>query len=241
MTEQLMGYLEVGEEWVIYLLLATSVICVAIVVDRAIFLARFKGKRDVLKGSLRKFLATKDIEGARKHFEAQHSVPARVMAAALRATDRSPEALQEVIEGEELEQRGRLERGLDFLGTVGSNAPFVGLFGTVLGIIQAFRDLAVADTAGPQVVMAGISAALVATAIGLLVAIPALVAYNFFKGQAKKVFRTSDVLSKQLLSYQLDRVLGCPCDARDEDCAEEGDPEEDAEGSGKFLRVAAEG
>jgi biopolymer transport protein ExbB/TolQ len=73
-----------------------------------------------------------------------------------------------------------LEERLPSLGTIGSTAPFIGLFGTVLGVMRAFRDLAGASSAGPGVVAIGISEALVATAAGLFVAIPAIIAYNYF-------------------------------------------------------------
>ena len=92
------------------------------------------------------------------------------------------------IEGVKTRERLRLERRLPFLATLGSNGPFVGLFGTVLGIIKAFHDLAAtAGTAGAgaSTVMAGISEALVATAIGLLVAIPAVVAFNYFSRRVR--------------------------------------------------------
>jgi biopolymer transport protein ExbB/TolQ len=74
----------------------------------------------------------------------------------------------------------RMQKYLGILGSVGSVTPFIGLFGTVLGIIKAFRDLAMAQGAGPSVVASGIAEALVATAMGLFVAIPAVIAYNFF-------------------------------------------------------------
>lgn len=77
-------------------------------------------------------------------------------------------------------QVAALENRLASLGTIGSTAPFIGLFGTVLGVMRAFRDLATASTAGPGVVAVGISEALVATAAGLFVAIPAIIAYNYF-------------------------------------------------------------
>lgn len=77
--------------------------------------------------------------------------------------------------------RRRLRRGLGFLGTLGANAPYIGLFGTVLGIIQAFHQLSqVSGGRGTQLVMIGISEALVATGVGLLVAIPCIFAYNFY-------------------------------------------------------------
>ena len=83
----------------------------------------------------------------------------------------------------------KVSRGLPVLGTMGNASPFIGLFGTVLGIIKAFQDLALADKAGPQVVMAGISAALLATALGLLVAIPAVIAYNYFSLRVARIRR----------------------------------------------------
>lgn len=83
--------------------------------------------------------------------------------------------------------RVHLERNLTFLASVGSNAPFIGLFGTVLGIIRAFADLVGNIDGGADVVMAGISEALVATAVGIFVAIPAVVAYNAFQRQVDKL------------------------------------------------------
>lgn len=84
-------------------------------------------------------------------------------------------------------EQPKLERSLTFLATVGSNAPYIGLFGTVLGIMKSFNDLAQASSAGQQTVMAGISAALIATAAGLLVAIPNILAYNYFQKQVKAI------------------------------------------------------
>lgn len=80
-----------------------------------------------------------------------------------------------------------LEKRLGILATFGNNAPFIGLFGTVLGIIQAFHDLGRASEFGVRVVMAGISEALVATALGLFVAIPSVIAYNYFVRRVKKI------------------------------------------------------
>ncbi len=82
-------------------------------------------------------------------------------------------------------QRTRLEKLLTFLGTVASTAPFVGLFGTVWGIMNSFRGLSVTTATALQAVAPGISEALIATAMGLAAAIPALVAYNHFSRQAR--------------------------------------------------------
>ena len=92
-----------------------------------------------------------------------------------------------------------MERYLVVLGTMGNTAPFVGLFGTVVGIIKAFRDLALAGAGGPAVVAKGIAEALVATAGGLAVAIPAVIVYNFFQRRVKSLSVEMEVVSSRLL------------------------------------------
>ncbi len=84
-------------------------------------------------------------------------------------------------------QKPAYERGLGFLGTLGANAPFLGLFGTVVGIIKAFHNMALMGSGGFSVVAAGISEALVATALGLGVAIIAVVAYNYFQTRIERI------------------------------------------------------
>ena len=86
------------------------------------------------------------------------------------------------------------------LATIGNNAPFIGLLGTVLGIIHAFQDLSMNMAEASSGVMGGISEALVATAIGLVVAIPAVIAFNTFKSRVKKCSANTDLLAKTLLS-----------------------------------------
>src|SRR4029078_7538172 len=94
----------------------------------------------------------------------------------------------------------RLERNLTFLATLGSNAPLIGLFGTVLGIITASHGLAANQAGGPSVVMAGISEALVATAVGLMVAIPAVVAFNYFNRRVRTSMTQVDWMSHLALA-----------------------------------------
>lgn len=100
----------------------------------------------------------------------------------------------------------KLERGIGSLGTIGSVAPFIGLFGTVLGVMRAFRDLAGTAGAGPGVVAAGISEALITTAAGLFVAIPAIVGYNYFTA---RIARFSDELhwtSEEILDHLTEKA-----------------------------------
>ena len=110
-----------------------------------------------------------------------------------------------VVRNRELE---RLERGLGFLGTAGSSAPFIGLLGTVIGIMNSFRAIAGAQNTSLAVVAPGIAEALFATAIGLFVAIPAVMAFNKFNGELNRLAGKLEDFTLEfhtLLSRQLDR------------------------------------
>jgi biopolymer transport protein TolQ len=96
-------------------------------------------------------------------------------------------------------ERPELEKRLNFLATVGSNAPFIGLLGTVFGIMDAFRSLA--EQSEIQTVLFGISQALIATATGLLVAIPAVIFYNFFQKRVKRIMQNLDGTKELCVAY----------------------------------------
>jgi biopolymer transport protein ExbB/TolQ len=114
-----------------------------------------------------------------------------------------PEALEKVMQAHETRERHRFERGAQFLGTVGANAPFLGLTGTVLGILSAFRKMAAEGGNGGVEVMSAIAGALVATAVGLVVAIPAVVLYNLLKARIRKAMDGLDELRNLLLARSL--------------------------------------
>ncbi len=115
---------------------------------------------------------------------------------------KGPEAVREVIAGTVERARIDYELRLAFLGTLGNNAPFIGLFGTVLGIIRAFVDLAKNPAAtGAGTVMAGISEALVATAVGLFVALPAVVAYNLFQRSLRRSTQRATALGHAAVAF----------------------------------------
>ncbi|MGA9654670.1 MAG: MotA/TolQ/ExbB proton channel family protein, partial [Polyangia bacterium] len=97
-------------------------------------------------------------------------------------------------------ERLAMEKHLGILGTLGNNCPFIGLFGTVLGIIKAFADLSHNQGGGAAVVMAGIAEALVATAVGLMVAIPAVIAYNIFQGRVRRTLGRVDAMAHMILA-----------------------------------------
>ena len=177
-------------EWVLWLLVALSVASLAVILERAVF---FRARRLQRADEIAQRLARGELDGLRTLVDGQLALEARVLQQGLGVLSQGPEMVEEVMAATMAAERPRYERYLSFLGTLGSNAPFIGLFGTVLGIIKAFNDLgavAIRGSAIQQTVMTGISEALVATAVGLAVAIPAVVAYNLFtRGLKNRVTR----------------------------------------------------
>jgi biopolymer transport protein ExbB len=199
LTERILAFTLLGSEWVLWLLIALSVLSVAVMVERALFLSN-KGDTDALGRELAALLKNRDLGGARKVLDGHRAPTAAVAAAGLDSYERKTEAMTEAMAGVKSRLRIDMERNLGVLGTLGNNAPFIGLFGTVLGIIRAFADLSKNQAGGAAAVMSGISEALVATAVGLMVAIPAVIAFNFFQGKVRRSMARVDALAHVLLS-----------------------------------------
>ena len=148
-------------------------------VERWVYFRRRSDDVDDLSEQLLALLERGDVAGANDRLKKSRSVEAAALLPGLRYVSGSPEAVQDAIDGQMLRERRELERGMTYLGTLGNNAPFVGLFGTVIGVIIAFQKLGSSQAAGSMSeVMGGIAEALVATGVGLFVALPAVVAYN---------------------------------------------------------------
>jgi biopolymer transport protein ExbB len=190
-----------GDGWVLALLVLASVVSIGVMIDRALAFGRNRGDFRALLDGLAKNLEQGDLPGAVARAEGSRRLEARVALAGLKSADRGVASAEEIMASCWLGEKKRLERFLIVLGTLGNNAPFVGLFGTVLGIIKAFNDLAVTGQSGVSVVMAGISSALIATAFGILVAIPAVVANNYFVTVLKDLQTDTDILSRVVLAY----------------------------------------
>ena len=199
LTQRILGFTLLGSEWVLWLLIGLSVLSVAVMVERAIYLAG-GGNADALGRELIALLRNGDLEGARQAVTAQRGPAATVAGAGLEHYQRGSEAVAEAMAGAKARLRIDMERNLGILGTLGNNAPFIGLFGTVLGIIKAFADLSRNQAGGAAAVMAGISEALVATAVGLMVAIPAVIAYNSFQGRVRRAIARVDAMAHLVLS-----------------------------------------
>ncbi|MEL6545030.1 MAG: MotA/TolQ/ExbB proton channel family protein, partial [Myxococcota bacterium] len=132
-------FLFLGTEWVLWLLMALSVVSIAITIERIVHFARTSDDIDELGKVLSDTLASDDFDSARSKFASRGSHAATVLSQGLAAVKGGAKSAEEAMAGATLRQRLKMERGLAFLGTLGNNAPYIGLFGTVLGIIRAFR------------------------------------------------------------------------------------------------------
>lgn len=201
LTQKLLITLTTNAEWVLWLLAALSVMSIAVMLERTIYFAthRLPNAESVLMK-----LAHGDLASVKSEVENRQGMEASVLREGLSWADKGPDSVEEVINATLSRERPRYERNLSILGTLGSNAPFIGLFGTVLGIIKAFHDLGQSTAKGSQIqqtVMAGISEALVATAVGLAVAIPAVIAYNILTRSVKNTTARSTALGHALVGH----------------------------------------
>lgn len=206
-----LGISLVGAEWVLYLLILLSIVSVAVMFERARFYSSASRELTTFREQVRSAVAAGKWDEALKLAEqrAAHQtknegdLEAGVAAAILRHAQsggaRSSDVLSEAAQDAVMRTRLSWERNLAVLATIGNNAPFIGLFGTVLGIIKAFHDLSQAG-AGAQTVSSGISEALIATAVGILVAIPAVAAFNLFQRRVKTALTEAEALKSYLVS-----------------------------------------
>jgi biopolymer transport protein ExbB len=201
LQEKLTGFAMMGATWVMWLLVAVSVFGLAVALERAVVMLLTRDNIRRLKHEVLGFLRRGDVESARARLKASRSFEARVALAGLEVADAGPEAAAERMQGAQQTARLSMERRLAFLGTVGSNAPFVGLLGTVIGIIQSFHELNAAAGKVTANLMAQIGEALVATAVGILVAIPAVVCFNVFQRIIKARLLRADAMSREVLAF----------------------------------------
>ena len=205
-------------EWVLWLLLALSVATLAVMAERFVFYRRHRVDTEAIRAELSRLLARGDFDAAAEYLERFDSLQTNVVRFGLVEHQLGPESVQDLLEAAARKEQARYERNLALLATVASNAPFIGLFGTVLGIIRAFKDLAGNLGEASSSVMAGIAEALIATAIGLLVAIPAVVAFNLAKGTVKRLADDMHLLTGTLLAnLKADGARVQPAAARSEE------------------------
>ncbi len=199
-TERILSVTLVGSDWVLWLLIGLSILSVTVMIERAIVISGRSPNLSDLGERLLKLLGAGDVAGARELLGAPKSPEVRVALVGLTELPQGRAAAAEAMASARAHERLAMEKHLGILGTLGNNCPFIGLFGTVLGIIKAFADLSRNQGGGAAVVMAGIAEALVATAVGLMVALPAVVAFNIFQGRIRRTMGRVDAIAHMILT-----------------------------------------
>jgi biopolymer transport protein ExbB len=189
--------LRAGSRWVLWLLLALSLAAVAVIVERLWFYIQQHAPATRIRDALA-VMRKSGPAAAEKALAGVPSIEAAVVRTCLARAADGAEAVDEQRVAIVEQERARYEKRLAFLGTLGNNAPFVGLFGTVLGIVRAFHDLKAATLQGTS---GGIAEALVATGVGLLVALPAVATYNAFVRHVESRATAADAYAHEVLAY----------------------------------------
>ncbi|HEY3346098.1 MAG TPA: MotA/TolQ/ExbB proton channel family protein [Nitrospirota bacterium] len=173
--------------WAMFALGGFSILSVAVMFERGYIFHKAEKGKDEFLNQLRRILKQGNISEAISLCESSTTSLAYIVKAGLVSFHHGEEAMGEAMEKAAMKETLSLERNLGIIGTTGSVTPFVGLFGTVLGIIRAFHDLSLSSGGGPAVVANGIAEALVATAAGLFVAVPAVIAFNYFTHRVNRM------------------------------------------------------
>ena len=187
------------QSFTLVIMLGCSILSITFALERWWYFRSAQASPDDVLAHVRKSLEGGKTDSAAAYCQKHPSAVAQVVHYGLVHAARSRQDLEELMLTKLKEERIKLERFLGVLGTLGNISPFLGLFGTVVGIIKAFRDLAASGTGGPSVVAQGIAEALVSTAAGLIVAIPAAILYNYFMGRLKKQTIEMEVASARLI------------------------------------------
>ena len=141
LSEQFVAFAQLGAEWVLWLLIGMSVLSVGIMIDRALWFRSRDTDTERFTRELRGAFERGEIERIEQKYKDDPAVPVQVALRGLAERGRGPEAIAEAMQGERVRWRNAGDRHLIVLGTLGNNVPFVGLFGTVLGVINAFENL----------------------------------------------------------------------------------------------------
>ncbi len=184
----------------VYLLLTLSVVSLAIIVERVIFY-RYCSRvaREKLMGIIDSELKKNNIQKAMDACKGADTPTGRVASTGLSRKGASVEELENSMNRQITIEISRMERRISIVGTIGSTAVYIGLFGTVIGIIKAFQDISQKSAGGMSVVINGIAEALICTAVGLCVAVPAVIAYNYFIKRIEDLARDMEVCASEVL------------------------------------------
>ena len=200
LSSHFVDFAQLGANWVLWLLIALSIASIAVMIDRAIWFRQRDTDTDRFVRELRGAFERGELDRFAAKYKDDPAVPVQVALRGLAERDRGAEATAEAMHGERSRWRRAADKNLIVLGTLGNNVPFVGLFGTVLGVINAFEHLAHKTADSEALTLKTIGEALSATAFGLAVAIPAVVAYNYFSRKLRVVMGGADECAHAVLA-----------------------------------------
>lgn len=201
MNERVFAIAHYVDQGVLYLLLGLCFLSLVMIVERFIYLSKKTKHSKLRQEQFSKIIETQDYAELEKMTSKSDAIEDKAIRLSLEHFKKYKDSgVEEIFSYLSQTERAQYEKYLGFLATVGSNGPYIGLFGTVLGIMKSFNDMG--STSGGASIMTGISSALIATAAGLMVAIPAVLAFNFFSKQVKNIFNNLDASKELLFLYQ---------------------------------------
>ncbi len=193
-----------------WMLLLLSIVAIAIVIERLLFFASQHSDSKGLLRALGQKIAADDLNGAIKVCQQNKGMLPKILEFGLKRGEKNRADITDALSIALMEHLNSLERNLGIIGTIAVIAPFVGLFGTVLGIIRAFQDIALKGNSTPAVVAAGVSEALITTAAGLFVAVVSVIFFNYFKARIKSYNQEMIVAANQLAEMLHFHNTGAP-------------------------------
>ena len=200
LSSAFVDFAQLGANWVLWLLIVLSVISVGVMIDRALWLRRRDTDTERFVRELKGAFERGELDRLETKYTDDAAIAVQVGLRGIAARAQGAEAAAEAMHSERVRWRRTADKNLIVLGTLGNNVPFLGLFGTVLGVINAFQHLAIKAADAEKETLSNIAEALTATAIGLLVAIPAVVAFNFFSRRVRVIMGGADEVAHSVLS-----------------------------------------
>lgn len=200
LSKAFLEFSQLGANWVLWILVALSVISIGIMIDRFIWFRSRESDVAAFVRELKGAYERDELERFATKYKADTGIPVQVAMRGLDERAKGPEAVAEAMHAERARWRRSGDKNLMVLGTLGNNVPFVGLFGTVLGVMNAFLFLSSKSESAEKQVFDQIAEALSATAFGLIVAIPAVAAFNYFSRRLKVLMTSADELAHTVLS-----------------------------------------
>jgi len=189
-----------------YILLFCSVLSITILLERVLYYRRrSRAKRAEFMAKIKRALKTGNVEGAMEICKDTDAPFSDVVWSGLELYGHHEKEISNAMEREITVEITKLERRTSIVGTIGNTAVYIGLFGTVLGIIRAFQDIAAAGAGGMSIVIGGVAEALVCTATGLFVAIPAVIAFNYFTKRVESFLNDMELCASEVVDYLINR------------------------------------